>query len=61
MVLHEVISKRSNVVEGSLTIDRLNHLLDELAKAGGKMFVKKAFFERETYLHQGISKSWCSE
>jgi DNA ligase-4 len=39
MVLYEVISKRSNVIEGSLTIDRLNHLLDQLAKAGGKMHV----------------------
>lgn len=39
MVLFEVISKRSNVMEGTLTIDRLNNLLDELSKAGGKMFV----------------------
>ncbi|KIJ55330.1 hypothetical protein M422DRAFT_57814 [Sphaerobolus stellatus SS14] len=37
MVLYEVVSKRSNVMEGSLTIERLNKLLDELAKAGGKM------------------------
>ena len=39
MVLYEVISKRSNVMEGTLAIDRLNNLLDELSKAGGKMCV----------------------
>ncbi|KAF8582783.1 DNA ligase 4 [Ramaria rubella] len=37
MVLFEVISKRSNVMEGTLDIERLNKLLDELAKAGGKI------------------------
>ncbi|GJJ11285.1 DNA ligase (ATP) [Clathrus columnatus] len=37
MVLHEVVSKRSNVMEGSLTVERMNKLLDELAKAGGKL------------------------
>jgi hypothetical protein len=39
MVLYEVISKRSNVMEGTLMVDRLNNLLDELSKAGGKMCV----------------------
>lgn len=39
MVLYEVISKRSNVVEGNLTIERLNNLLDQLSKIGGKMYI----------------------
>ena len=43
MVLYEVISKRSNVMEGTLTIDRLNNLLDELAKAGGNLCAIKFY------------------
>ena len=35
-VLYEVVSKRSSVVEGSLTIDELNDILDELSKNMGK-------------------------
>lgn len=37
MVLADVISKRSNVMEGSLNVERINKLLDELSKAGGKL------------------------
>ena len=35
-VLYEVISKRSSVIEGSLSIDELNDILDQLAKNLGK-------------------------
>ncbi|KAF8518045.1 DNA ligase 4 [Hysterangium stoloniferum] len=37
MVLYDVISKRSNVMEGTLNVARVNNLLDELSKAGGKL------------------------
>lgn len=35
-VLHEVISKRSSVVESSLTIAEVNDMLDELSAHMGK-------------------------
>jgi len=35
-VLFEVVSKRSSVIEGSLTVDEVNEILDELAKNMGK-------------------------
>ena len=35
-VLYEVVSKRSSVIEGSLSIDDLNDILDELSKNMGK-------------------------
>lgn len=35
-VLYEVISKRSSVIQGSLSIDDVNDALDELAQNGGK-------------------------
>ena len=35
-VLFEVVSKRSSVIEGSLSIDDLNDILDELSKNMGK-------------------------
>ena len=38
-VLYEVISKRSSVIEGSLSVDELNHILDELAQNMGKQYV----------------------
>lgn len=38
-VLYEVISKRSSVIEGSLTVDELNDILDELAQNMGKSHV----------------------
>lgn len=34
--LYDVISKRSSVMEGSLSIDDVNEVLDELAKNMGK-------------------------
>ncbi|KAF8202540.1 DNA ligase IV [Pholiota molesta] len=37
-VLYEVVSKRSSVIEGSLSIDDLNDILDELAKNMGKQY-----------------------
>jgi DNA ligase-4 len=36
IVLHEVVSKRSSVIEGSLSVDDVNEILDELAKNMGK-------------------------
>lgn len=35
-VLYEVISKRSSVTEGSLTVDDVNDILDDLSKNMGK-------------------------
>ena len=35
-VLYDVVSKRSSVIQGSLTIEELNQLLDELAAHSGK-------------------------
>ncbi|KZP16598.1 ATP-dependent DNA ligase [Athelia psychrophila] len=35
-VLYEVVEKRSSVIEGSLSVDDLNDILDELSKSGGK-------------------------
>lgn len=38
-MLYEVVSKRSSVIESSLSIDDLNHVLDELAQNMGKQYV----------------------
>ena len=35
-VLYEVVGKRSSVIEGSLSVDDLNDILDELSKHMGK-------------------------
>lgn len=39
-VLFDVVSKRSSVIEGTLTIDHLNESLDELAASMGKQCVQ---------------------
>ena len=36
--MYEVVSKRSSVIEGSLSIDELNDILDDLAKNMGKQY-----------------------
>lgn len=38
-VLYEVITKRSSVIEGSLTVDDVNNVLDELSANMGKSYV----------------------
>lgn len=38
-VLFEVVSKRSSVIEGSLSVDELNDILDELSKSMGKQCI----------------------
>ena len=38
-VLYDVVSKRSSVIEGSLTVDDLNEILDQLSKSMGKQYV----------------------
>lgn len=38
-VLYEVVSKRSSVIEGGLSIDDLNHTLDEISQNMGKQYV----------------------
>ncbi|TFK71638.1 DNA ligase 4 [Pluteus cervinus] len=45
-VLYEVVSKRSSVIEGSLTVDDLNELLDELAKNMGNKDVQSRVLQR---------------
>lgn len=40
LVLFEVISKRSSVIEGNLTIDDINEILDNLCKEMGKQYVQ---------------------
>lgn len=37
-VLYDLVSKRSSVTTGTLRVDQLNDLLDELAACGGKLF-----------------------
>ncbi|TFY55748.1 hypothetical protein EVJ58_g8058 [Rhodofomes roseus] len=45
-VLYEVVSKRSSVIEGSLTVDELNDVLDELAKNMGKSELQSKILQR---------------
>lgn len=45
-VLYEVVSKRSSVIEGSLSIDELNDILDELAKNMGKQDIQSGILRR---------------
>lgn len=45
-VLFDVVNKRSSVVEGSLTIDDLNGILDDLANATGKQDAQAKLLQR---------------
>ncbi|TFK40007.1 DNA ligase IV [Crucibulum laeve] len=45
-VLYEVVSKRSSVIEGSLSIDELNDILDELSKHIGKQDIQSKILQR---------------
>ncbi|KIM44920.1 hypothetical protein M413DRAFT_442894 [Hebeloma cylindrosporum] len=45
-VLFEVVGKRSSVIEGSLTIDDLNDILDELSKNMGKQDIQSKILQR---------------
>lgn len=36
-VLYEVIRKRSSIIQGRLSVDEVNNVLDELAQSGGKV------------------------
>ncbi|KAI0720902.1 DNA ligase 4 [Fomitopsis betulina] len=45
-VLYEVISKRSSVIEGSLTVDDVNNVLDELSENMGKSDVQAQIMQR---------------
>ncbi|KAI3619578.1 dna ligase iv [Moniliophthora roreri] len=45
-VLYEVVSKRSSVIEGSLSIEDLNEILDELSKSMGKQDVQSKILQR---------------
>ncbi|KAJ6621385.1 DNA ligase 4 [Mycena sp. CBHHK59/15] len=45
-VLFEVVSKRSSVIEGSLSVDDLNDVLDELSKTMGKQDVQSKILQR---------------
>ncbi|KAF9499593.1 ATP-dependent DNA ligase [Pleurotus eryngii] len=45
-VLFDVVSKRSSVIEGTLTIDHLNELLDELAASMGKQDLQSKILQR---------------
>ncbi|RDB23717.1 DNA ligase 4 [Hypsizygus marmoreus] len=45
-VLFEVVSKRSSVIEGSLSIDELNDILDDLSKHMGKQEVQSRILQR---------------
>ncbi|KAH0836355.1 DNA ligase 4 [Lanmaoa asiatica] len=45
-VLYEVVSKRSSVVEGSLSVDDLNGILDELSHNIGKQDVQSKILQR---------------
>ncbi|GLB41800.1 putative DNA ligase [Lyophyllum shimeji] len=45
-VLYEVVSKRSSVIEGSLSIDELNDILDDLSKNMGKQDAQARILQR---------------
>ncbi|KAJ7115869.1 DNA ligase 4 [Mycena epipterygia] len=45
-VLFEVVSKRSSVIEGSLSVDELNNILDELSKTMGKQDAQSKILQR---------------
>ncbi|KAJ7816620.1 DNA ligase IV [Mycena leptocephala] len=45
-VLFEVVSKRSSVIEGSLSVDELNDILDELSKNMGKQDTQSKILQR---------------
>ncbi|KAF9563995.1 ATP-dependent DNA ligase [Agrocybe pediades] len=45
-VLYEVVSKRSSVIEGSLSIDDLNDILDDLAKHSGSQEMQSKILQR---------------
>ncbi|KAF8909386.1 DNA ligase 4 [Gymnopilus junonius] len=45
-VLYEVVSKRSSVIEGSLSIDDLNDVLDDLSKNMGKQDIQSKILQR---------------
>ncbi|KAI0923774.1 DNA ligase (ATP), variant 2 [Taiwanofungus camphoratus] len=45
-VLYEVVSKRSSVIEGTLLIDELNNVLDELAKNMGHSDVQSRILQQ---------------
>ncbi|CDO73307.1 hypothetical protein BN946_scf185008.g69 [Trametes cinnabarina] len=45
-VLYEVVNKRSSVVEGSMTVDEVNDVLDELAQNMGKSDAQSRILQR---------------
>ncbi|KAK6992215.1 DNA ligase [Favolaschia claudopus] len=45
-VLYEVVSKRSSVIEGSLSVEELNDILDELSKNMGKQEKQSKILQR---------------
>jgi DNA ligase 4 len=45
-VLHDVVSKRSSVIQGSLSIDDLNEILDSLAENMGKQDKQSKILQR---------------
>ncbi|KAF7972746.1 hypothetical protein HWV62_17106 [Athelia sp. TMB] len=45
-VLYDVVVKRSSVIEGSLSVDDLNDILDELSKNNGKSEVQSKIMQR---------------
>ncbi|KAL9713673.1 DNA ligase (ATP) [Leucoagaricus gongylophorus] len=55
-VLFEVVSKRSSVIESSLSVEDLNHILDNLAQSMGKQDVQskilRQVYNRATALEQ---------
>ncbi|KAI0366989.1 DNA ligase 4 [Pilatotrama ljubarskyi] len=46
IVLYDVVNKRSSVVEGSLTIDEVNDILDQLAQNMGKSDIQSRILQR---------------
>ncbi|TCD60360.1 DNA ligase (ATP) [Steccherinum ochraceum] len=45
-VLYEVVSKRSSVIQGSLSVEELNDVLDQLAKHMGKSDIQSKILQR---------------
>ncbi|TDL23778.1 DNA ligase 4 [Rickenella mellea] len=45
-VLYEVISKRSSVIDGTLTVDDVNNILDDICKDMGKQEIQSKLLQR---------------
>ncbi|THH05269.1 hypothetical protein EW145_g4922 [Phellinidium pouzarii] len=57
-VLYEVVSKRSSVAEGSLTVEDVNNILDELSRNMGKQEVQSKLLQRIYNNSTPVEQQW---